>query len=291
VIDRRLAREERAHDQLEERPGAYPALYAHWEGHQWSALSLDFSTDRATFEALDEAEREGLVWIFANRFHAEFNVARLLAPFLLAAPDYGTQLLLATQVADEHRHLQVVLRVYAEVFGVRGGIDAVRERADRDLDPVSKTLLYDKLEEWVRPLNERRDEDAFLQAVLVYHLLGEGVIARTGQNLAAGRYERLRGFPGLTEGQRLVARDEARHIGIGVSYLRRRMETNPERTRALIGVVLDELLATAAALLETAKEGMTELVLSGYGVDPAGFYTEVMRLLDLRLRSIGFIDE
>jgi hypothetical protein len=69
------------------------------------------------------------------------------------------------------------------------------------------------------------------------------------------------------------------------------METNPERTRALIGVVLDELLATAAALLETAKEGMTELVLSGYGVDPAGFYTEVMRLLDLRLRSIGFIDE
>ena len=60
-----------------------------------------------------------MVWIFAHRFHAEFNVARLLAPFLLAAPTYDVQLLLATQVSDEHRHLQAVLRIYEEVFGVQ----------------------------------------------------------------------------------------------------------------------------------------------------------------------------
>ena len=283
--------EARANDELERNASAYPALYAHWERHQWSALALDFSADAATFRELDLIERESLVWIFANRFHAEFNVARLLAPFLLAAPDYGMQLLLATQVADEHRHLQVVLRIYEEVFGIAGGIDAVRERADRDLDPVSKTLLYDKLEQWVLPLTERHDADTFLQAVLVYHVLGEGVIARTGQNLAAGQYERLRGFPGLVEGQRLVARDEARHIGIGVSYLRGRMQTDPERTRRLVGEVIDDMLAVATELLATAKDSMSDLVISGYGVDPEGFYAEVMRLVDLRLRSIGFIGE
>jgi len=283
--------EARANDELERNASAYPALYAHWERHQWSALALDFTTDAATFEGLDPVERESLVWIFANRFHAEFNVARLLAPFLLAAPDYGMQLLLATQVADEHRHLQVVLRIYEEVFGIAGGIDAVRERADRDLDPVSKTLLYDKLEQWVLPLTERLDADTFLQAVLVYHVLGEGVIARTGQNLAAGQYERLSGFPGLVGGQRLVARDEARHIGIGVSYLRGRMQTDPERTRRLIGEVIDDMLAVATELLATAKDSMSDLVISGYGVDPEGFYAEVMRLVDLRLRSIGFIGE
>lgn len=276
-------------DELERTASAYPALYAHWERHQWSALALDFGIDAATFAALDERERDGLVWIFANRFHAEFNVARLLAPFLLAAPDYGMQLLLATQIADEHRHLQVVLRIYDEVFGVQGGIDAVRARADRDLDPVSKTLLYDKLERWVLPLEARRDEDAFLQAVLVYHLLGEGVIARTGQNLAAGQYERLRGFPGLVAGQRLVARDEARHIGIGVSYLRGRMESDPERSRGLIEEVLDDLLSVVDELLATAEAGMSDLVASGYGVDPAGFHAEVIRLVALRLRSIGFL--
>ena len=283
--------EARANDELERNASAYPALYAHWERHQWSALALDFGADAATFRELDLIERESLVWIFANRFHAEFNVARLLAPFLLAAPDYGMQLLLATQVADEHRHLQVVLRIYEEVFGIAGGIDAVRERADRDLDPVSKTLLYDKLEQWVLPLTERHDADTFLQAVLVYHVLGEGVIARTGQNLAAGQYERLRGFPGLVEGQRLVARDEARHIGIGVSYLRGRMQTDPERTRRLVGEVIDDMLAVATELLATAKDSMSDLVISGYGVDPEGFYAEVMRLVDLRLRSIGFIGE
>ena len=70
----------------------------------------------------DEEERQGFIWAFAHRFHAEFNVASLLAPFLQYAPHYEMQLLIATQVADEHRHLQSVLRVYEEVFGVRSGV-------------------------------------------------------------------------------------------------------------------------------------------------------------------------
>ena len=283
--------ETRANDEMERKGGPWQALYAHWERHQWSALDLDFSTDAATFAALAEDEREGFIWMFANRFHAEFNVARLLAPFLMAAPDWGMQVLLATQVADEHRHMQVVLRIYDEVFRVAGGLEGAHERANRDLDPVSQALLYDKLEHWVLPLEHQRDPDTFLKAVLVYHVLGEGVIARTGQNLAAGQYARYEGFPGLIEGQRLVARDESRHIGIGVSYLRRCMQADPDRTRALVAEVMTELLTLADELLATAKTGMATLVESGYGVDPEGFYAEVMRLVDLRLRSIGFIEE
>jgi ribonucleotide reductase beta subunit family protein with ferritin-like domain len=279
--------ETRALDELELTPRSYAALYEHWERHQWSALAIDLTTDASTFLTLSETDRTGLRWIFANRFHAEFNVARLLAPLLAAAPSWDLQLLLATQTADEHRHLKAVVRVYEEVFGVKGGVEAVREVADGHLDPVSKTLLYDKLEEWVLPLNERRDEDTFLRAVVVYHLLGEGVIARTGQNLAARRYHDLEGFPGLIEGQRLVARDEARHIGIGVSYLRSRMDADPIRTRALVAEVLDDLLAVAAEMLEKANTDLGALTYSGYGVDPEGFYREAMRLVDVRLRSIG----
>jgi ribonucleotide reductase beta subunit family protein with ferritin-like domain len=200
------------------------------------------------------------------------------------------QLLLATQVADEHRHLQAVLRIYEEVFGVEGGIEAVRELADRNIDPVAEKL-YSKLDERVGLLDERRDEDTFLASVAVYHLLGEGVVARTAQNLAAGQYERY-SFPGLAEGQRLVARDEVRHIGIGVSYARRRMEADPERARAVIGEVIEEFVELAATLLATANdEGMGALVSAGYGIEPAGFYAEAMRLLQLRLRSIGLLEE
>ena len=140
------------------------------------------------------------------------------------------------------------------------------------------------------PLTEHPDQDTFLQAVLVYHVLGEGVIARTGQNLAAAQYDRLLGFPGLVEGQRLVSRDEARHIGIGVSYVRRRMDDDPSRVRALIEEVIDDVFAVASELLVTANKGMADLVRSGNGVDPEGFYSEVMRLLEIRLRSIGYLE-
>ena len=209
----------------------------------------------------------------------------------MAAPSWELQCLLATQTADEHRHLRLVLRIYEEVFGIRGRIEEVQKVADRGLDAVSRTLLYDKLEEWVLPLASHQDEDTFLQAVLVYHLLGEGVIARAGQNLAARRYRELQGFPGLIEGQRHVARDEARHIGIGVSYLRSRMDADPVHTDALVQQVLDDLLPVAADMLERANSDLGELALSGYGVPPEAFYEEVIRLLDLRLRSIGFVED
>jgi hypothetical protein len=182
-----------------------------------------------------------------------------------------------------------VLRIYEEVFGVEGGIEAVRELADRNLDPVAEAL-YARLEHYVGRLSESSDEDAFLAAITAYHLLAEGVIARTAQNLAAPQYERL-DFPGLGRGQRLVARDEARHIGLGVSYARSRLEREPERARAVVGEVIEDFGELAARLLATANdEGMGELVAAGYGVEPEGFYAEAMRLLQLRLRSIGFLD-
>jgi len=274
---------------LERGDGAYDALYAHWERTQWSALALDLETDRATFAALDDEAKRGMVWIFAHRFHAEFNVARLLAPFLLAAPSYDMQLLLATQVADEHRHLQAVLRIYREVFGVEGGIEAVRTLADRNMDYVAEAL-YGELERYVGRLNADSDEDEFLAAIVVYHLIAEGVIARAAQNLAAGQYARLE-FPGLAAGQRLVARDEARHIGIGVVYARRRLAEAPERGRAVVGNIVEIFGELTTSLLNEAGGDMEALVMSGYGVDPAGFYAEAMRLLQLRLRSIGFLDE
>jgi hypothetical protein len=174
---------------------------------------------------------------------------------------------------------------------VRGGIGAAQRVANEGLDAVSKTLLYDKLGEWVLPLEARRDEDTFAQAILVYHVLGEGVIARAGQNLAARQYDELEDFPGLIEGQRLVSRDEARHIGIGVSYLRSRMEAEPAHARTLVQEVLDDLLPVAATMLEQANSDLGELARSGYGVAPDEFYAEVMRLLNLRLRSIGFSED
>jgi hypothetical protein len=56
-----------------------------------------------------------------------------------------------------------VLRVYSEVFGVPGGIAAVKALADAQLDPVAASL-YEALDGVVRALESSRDEDTFLRA-------------------------------------------------------------------------------------------------------------------------------
>ncbi len=275
---------------IEEQARPFRALYDHWERTQWSVSAIDFSTDKASFQALDEERQTALIWLFAHRFHAEFSVAHTLAPFLLAAPTYEMQLVLATQVADEYRHMQCVLRVYEEVFGVRGGIQAVRKIADAHLDPVA-AFFYERFESVVGRLHHDRDEDTLLLAVMAYHLIAEGVVARTAQNLAGGHYASFGNFPGLLQGQRLVARDEARHIGIGVSYARQRMLENPERTRAVIARGLEEYAAVAAEGLKMVSADLDATVRRGYGVSGADFYAEMMRLMEVRLRSIGYLEE
>jgi len=273
--------------ELAEGPRPFRALYEHWERHQWSPFAIDFSTDAASFAALDEPTRDGLVMVFAHRFHAEFNVAALLAPFLLAAPDYDVQLLLATQVADEHRHIESVLRVYSDVFAVEGGIAAVKALADEQLDPVA-AALYAALDGVVGALEANRDEDSFLKAVVAYHLIAEGSIGRANQNFAAAQFDRVGHFPGLREAQRLAVRDEVRHIGIGVSYARRRLtRSDGARAWALIEEIVDGFRALGDGLLEGAPSSVLDAFARAYGAEPATLWAEVLHQLRLRLRSIG----
>jgi hypothetical protein len=104
-------------------------------------------------------------------------------------------------------------------------------------------------------------------------------------------YQRFGDFPGLAQGQRFVARDEARHIGIGISYCREQMRRDPQRTRRLVEEVIEEFATLSVELLSAASNGMAALVRSGYGVEPEVFYGEAQRLLELRLRAIGFLEE
>jgi ribonucleotide reductase beta subunit family protein with ferritin-like domain len=274
--------------ELEERARPYRALYEHWESTQWSPLEIDYTVDAASFAALDAERQQGFMWIFAHRFHAEYTVANVLAPFVTRAPSYELQVCLAAQLADEFRHMQSVLRVYSDVFGI-GDRAQVQAAADARMDPIEEAL-HAEFHRFVAPLETSTDEDDFLRAVLAYHLMGEGVVARTAQNLAAGQYREYGSFPGLAEGQRLVARDEARHIGIGVSYVRQRMTGDHERTVEVVGAFAEHIGELCGRLLDTALAGgMTSQVRAGYGVDPTEFYAEAMRLWHIRLRSIGFL--
>jgi len=278
---------EQAVEEAVRQPRAFEALYEHWERHQWSPLEIDLTADKAAAATLTEDEREGMIWIFAHRFHAEWNVASLLAPFLLAAPDYDMQLLLATQVADEYRHIQSVVRVFTEVFGIEGGVPAVKALCDEHLDPVAETF-YAALDNMVRPLETTRDEDLFLQSVIAYHLIAEGSIGRANQTLVVNRFKALDAYPGLQEMQHLAILDEFRHIGIGVSYARRRLERDREQASALIGAVVDIFTGLGSQLLAGAGVDLAPRFVAVYGAEPEVIWQEVLRQLELRLRAAGY---
>jgi ribonucleotide reductase beta subunit family protein with ferritin-like domain len=285
-----VSAEEREAQDLEERARPFRALYEHWERNQWSPLDIDYSVDATSFAALDEDEQSGFIWIFSHRYHAEFKVATILAPFVMRAPSYETQVVLSTQLADEFRHMQSVLRVYERVFGITS-IDEIQALADANLDVIASSL-YDALEGYVKPLETTADPDVFLKATMAYHIVAEGVVARTAQNLTAGQYARFGAFPGLVLAQQRVGRDEARHIGFGVSYIRWRMADDPEHAREVVEEFVDEFTGLAAGLLQTAiSDGMDSQVLAGYGVDAQEFYAEAMRFWNLRLRSIGYLED
>jgi ribonucleoside-diphosphate reductase beta chain len=277
---------EGSEQELEERAVPFHALYKHWERTRWSLDSLRYEIDRASFEALDETTRERMRWLFTHRFDGESTVARLMTPFVSAAPDLDLQLLMATQLVDEVRHVKAIVRIYEEVFGVAGGLPAVQALADARRDPMTERL-YATLESWIEALTTEPTPDAYLRAVVAYHLIGEGVVARVSTTLSTPVFERLGTFPGILMGQRLVSRDESRHIGIGVTFVRQQMTREPARTLRLVDEVVQHSVARFVEVLGMATDGLAQAVAEHYGATPQEYFLEASRLIGVRLRSIG----
>jgi hypothetical protein len=66
------------------------------------------------------------------------------------------------------------------------------------------------------------------------------------------------------------------------------MDQAPARTTAVITSVMEELLELWSELLGPADAELGDLVRSGYGIDPIDFYSEALRLVGVRLASVGY---
>ena len=98
----------------------YEDLYTRWEHGNWSAYDLDFSKDKAGWEALSEIQKRSAMWIYSMFFYGEDRVADTLAPYVTAAPTEEQSYFLATQQVDEVRHSVFFHRFFKEVIGVGG---------------------------------------------------------------------------------------------------------------------------------------------------------------------------
>jgi ribonucleoside-diphosphate reductase beta chain len=226
---------------------SYEQLYALWERSNWRAHELDFSVDREDWLVTPTEGQMHTAFSMASFYVGEERVTADLAPFLLAAPSGEVEAFLATQLVDEARHAVFFDRFAQEVMALTA--DDLRGR----LEEMEKGLLGpwhflfdDSLRGVANRIKARPDDlELFVEGIVTYHMVTEGVLAMTGQRTILQYMSDHDLYPGFREGFSLVEQDEHRHIAFGVRFLRDVCEERSEMKRVVLET-LEKLLPRAA---------------------------------------------
>jgi ribonucleoside-diphosphate reductase beta chain len=266
----------------------YAQLYNLWERQQWATQDIDFTQDRIDWhERIPEEERFQRMYGLSSFFIGEQKVAEELGPMMRAAPTEEMRLFLCTQIADEARHVAFFNRFYAEVGVLEAGdLQARLEETSAHLSPQFHTLFDEMLRQRVDRLAAvPEDTETLVEAVTIYHMVIEGMLALTGQHFIMEFNEQQGTLPAFVEGFGLVARDEHRHVAFGARFLREMAQEDPRygdaitRTLAEVGPAADGVLTPP-----WYEEGMD---LFGFSIDETREFA--MKCLERRLKVIGLV--
>jgi ribonucleoside-diphosphate reductase beta chain len=265
---------------------SYGDLYRLWERQQWSVQDLDFTQDRVDWhERIPEEERYQRMYGLSSFFIGEQRVAAELGPMMRAAPDEEMRIFLCTQIADEARHVAFFDRFYSEVGVLESqDLNARLQETSAHLNPNFGVLFDEMLGSRVdRLAREPEDLETLVEAVTLYHMIIEGMLALTGQHFIISYNEENGTLPGFVEGFNKVARDEHRHVAFGARFLRE-MAQKGERYREAITRTLTEAGPAADGVLMPPwyEEGQE---LFGVSLDDTRAFA--MKALDRRLKVIG----
>jgi ribonucleoside-diphosphate reductase beta chain len=223
---------------------SYGELYRLWERQQWRTQDIDFSQDRIDWhERIDAEERFARMYGLSSFFIGEQRVTDELGPIMRAAPSEEQRIFLSTQIADEARHVRFFDRFYSEVGLLE--VDDLAERlskTEEHTNPAFHQLFDDLLRARVdRLAAEPEDRETLVEAITLYHLIIEGVLALTGQHFIIDYNEREGTLPGFVEGFNKVARDEHRHIAFGVRFLTEMAHEDPGYREAIQRTMAESL--------------------------------------------------
>ena len=181
----------------------YRALYALWERQQWAVQDLDFTQDRIDWhERIPPDERYMRMYGLSAFFCGEQRVAAELGPIMRAVPDEDMRIFLCTQIADEARHVAFFDRFYSEVGVLEADTLAGRlEETSEHLNPEFGELFDELLHERVdRLAREPEDLETLVEAITIYHMVAEGMLALTGQHFIIDYNEKAGTLPGFVAG-------------------------------------------------------------------------------------------
>jgi ribonucleoside-diphosphate reductase beta chain len=265
----------------------YGELYALWERSNWRAHELDFSVDKAQWLATPTEGQVHTAFSMGSFYVGEERVTADLAPFLLAAPSGEIEAFLATQLVDEARHAVFFDRFASEVMALsaddlRGRLEEMEEGL---LGPWH-FLFDDSLRGVANRLKDRPDDlELFVEGIVTYHMVTEGVLAMTGQRTILDYTEAHGLYPGFREGFTKVEQDEHRHIAFGVRFLRDVCEERPEM-RSVVLSTLERLLPEAAEVF-APPEAKSTVEFVSYAYHSSQIYGYAYMALKRRMKAIG----
>jgi ribonucleoside-diphosphate reductase beta chain len=278
-----------AADRGEAKLLSYRELYSLWERQQWSVQDLDFSQDRADWhERFDDEERYARMYGLSSFFIGEQRVAAELGPMMRAAPDEDMRIFLCTQIADEARHVAFFDRFYSEVGVLESdSLQARLEETSQHLNENFGVLFDEMLRSRVdRLAREPEDLETLVEAVTIYHMVVEGMLALTGQHFIIDYNERMGTLPGFVEGFTNVARDEHRHVAFGARFLRE-MAGRDSRYADAIQRTLVEIAPAADGVLRPPWVDPADEDVEIFGTSVRQTREFAMTALQRRLKVIG----
>ncbi|MDP9189605.1 MAG: ribonucleotide-diphosphate reductase subunit beta [Actinomycetota bacterium] len=268
----------------------YSELYNLWERQQWATQDIDFSRDRVDWhERIPEEERYQRLYGLSSFFIGEQKVADELGPIMRAAPTEAQRIFLGTQIADEARHVRFFDRFFSEVAvldetsELKHRLDALEQHLSPAFGELFDGLLAPRVD---RLANEPGDGEALVEAITLYHMVIEGMLALTGQHFIIDYNEQAGTLPGFVEGFSNVARDEHRHIAFGVRFLVDAVREK-DSNREVIQRMLEQSIPVADRVIDPpwAEEDDIEM----FGVSREETHAFAAQCLSRRLKAIGLI--
>jgi ribonucleoside-diphosphate reductase beta chain len=265
----------------------YEQLYNLWERQQWATQDIDFTRDRIDWhERIPPKERRQRMYGLSSFFIGEQKVADELGPIMRAAPTEEMRVFLCTQIADEARHVRFFNRFYDEVGVLEadtlpGRLAETREHLNPEFDELFDEMLKSRVDRLAR---NPHDLEALVEAVTIYHMVIEGMLALTGQHFILQYNEEVGTLPGFVEGFNKIARDEHRHVAFGARFLREMAVEDSDYGDAITRTLV-EVGPTADGVLQPKwyVEGETEVL--GATVEETRAFA--MKALERRLKVIG----
>ena len=164
--------------------------------------STSAATARTGTSGFPNEERYQRMYGLSSFFIGEQKVAEELGPIMRAAPTEDQKLFLCTQIADEARHVRFFERFYREVGVLESDeLSQMLEQTSEHLNENFGRLFDEMLKQRTDRLSvEPEDTEALVEAVTIYHMVIEGMLALTGQHFIMDYNEREGTLPAIRRG-------------------------------------------------------------------------------------------